>query len=364
VRFPFLLCACVALLTAPCAAQSMADGQAIRRSTRDALLMMTNLDFTRADLVCAALKAEHPDAPHAPLLESYRLFWRFYLGGDEKGRTAELQAAVQRLITACNRIDPRYEQDRLLFLSCAHFFLAAMQKERGHAWEALLETRAMTLAAGELLRRDPGCIDARFIMGATAANLRPAPVPTADLERGAEAGYYLSPIARFTLARALADRNKNYAAAVPILQGLTEEFPGNIQLIFDLAQTYRRMGRPAEALAAYRRVLEWRRTDLPATYLLCRSRFSAGQVLERDGRYGEATSEYEDALRMADPRDAATAWFVPWSRLQIGKCLARTGQPDQALLHLEKITPEEDRDAYRQAQRLAGEIRKRGAGSR
>ncbi len=163
------------------------------------------------------------------------------------------------------------------------------------------------------------------------------------------------------MAQTLAEGNKDWKAALVPYRELTAAFPNNALFSFHLAQTYQRAGCLQDSLDAYRRVISSLHLQPPATYLLCRSRFSAGQILEGQERYKEAIEEYKNALALADIDDKATAWFVPWSHLQIGKCLERAGHRELALVQLASVKKEEDRDAYRRAQRLEADIRARSA---
>lgn len=344
---------------AAAAAQSNDDGQTLRGKTRDAILLMTNLDFAAADRVCTELKGAYPNAPHVPFLESYKYLWRFYLSGNEKSRTAEFGAAIHRLISASSVSEVRYEQDRLLFLACARFFTAAIHKEGGRAGAALIEITSMSSAAAELLRRYPGLADGRFITGSTAAYSGTVPVPTADLELASKQGYYFAPMARFVLAQALADTDKNYSGALTLYRQLAAEYPGNALFHYHLARTYQRMGLARDSLDSYRRAVSTLHLQPPATSFLCRSYFASGQILESQWSYDQAIAEYENALFWADERNAATAWYVPRSHLQIGRCLERAGRYTLALAHLESVKKEPDGEAYRWAQCLAADIRSR-----
>jgi len=355
-----MVCAAFFLISSMAfAAQSMTDAQALRQKTRDAVLLYTNFDFAKADQARVALTTAGEDTPYPYFLEAYKLFWRFYLSGDDEKRTAEFQTAIQRLCAACSTRTTCDEQDRLLFLACSHFFTAAIDKERGHTSMALIEVNAMRTSAKELLRLYPGLADARFIDGAIAASSRIGTKWITDLKQAAESGYYFAPIARFVLAETLGEDMKDWNAAQVPYQLLTAEYPGNALFSFYLAQSYQHAGRLKEGLDTYRQVISSLHVQPPATYLLCRSYFYAGQILENQARYDDAISEYENALQRADLQDKITAWFVPWSHLQIGRCLERAGRYQLALSHLTSLTKSQDKDAYRHAQLLAADIRKR-----
>ncbi len=340
-------------------AETADDTETLRRKTRETVLMMTGFDFASADRLCGELMRAYPGSPHVAFLESYRCFLRFSLDSHDEKLMEDFRSAIQRLVAAGGAADAGGDQDRLLFLACGHFFLAAIHREAGRMGAALIEIKAMTTAAAELQRRYPGLADARFISGAMAAYSATAPAPTADLELAAMQGFYFAPLARFVLAQALADTNKNYAAALPLYRKLAAEYPDNALFDFHLAWTFRRMGRPRESLAAYRRTISVLRAQPPAPGLLCQSHFAAGQILEGLRRFGDALAEYEDSLRWADEREPATAWFVPWSHLHIARCLERAGEFEHALTHLQAVTKEADAEAHRRAQLLAGEIRGR-----
>jgi tetratricopeptide (TPR) repeat protein len=344
---------------APAFSDQADDALTLRQRTHDAVMSMNNLDFSAADKICGELKTKFADEPHASFLESYKYFWRFYLSGDEESRTNEFRASIQRLLEQCSSKNALHEEDRLLFLACAHFFMAAILREEGRSGAALIEIGAMGSAASNLLRRHQGLPDGLFITGATLAYSARVPVQTADLVAASKTGYYLAPMAGFVLAEALADANKDYNAALPVYKSLVADFPGNALFRFHLAQTYERMDLLQESLDAYGQVLPNLHLRPPALQLVCRTHFAEGQILERQGKFSEAITEYEKSLSAADESEETTKWFVPWSNLQIGRCLEKVGKLALSLSYLEGVRKETDPDAYGRAQALAAEIRAR-----
>lgn len=355
----------VLMVAAAAGARLNADGPSHRELTRAAILSMTNFDFAAADRTRDELAKSFPGAPHVPFLDSYKYFWRYYLSGNEDGRTAQFWAAVRRLTAAASsaRGSPD-DRDPLLFLACARFFAAAIHREEGRAVAALFETATMSSAGAELRRHNPDLADGRFIAGAAAVFSPGGPAPTADLEQAAREGYYFAPIARFTLAQAAANRDKDCAEALPLLRQLTVDFPGNAVFHFRLAQCCQQAGLADQGLEAYRNAAASLHVDPPAVVLLCRSHFATGQILESQAVCSEAIAEYEQVLLWADESNASTARFIPLSHLHIARCLERAGRDDLALAHLDSVGGHGDAEVLRQARSLADAIRARKAVAR
>ena len=221
--------------------------------------------------------------------------------------------------------------------------------------KTLLELGDLNSAADQVIRRYPELADGRFIRGATAAYSGKA--ATADLDLAARDGYYFAPLAPFVEAQADAENAKDYKAALPLYEQLADAYPGNALFHFDVAWTLQALSLSDESLASYCEVIANLHVTPPASALLCKTYFAEGQILESQGKWGQAIAQYENALGRAESCNVATAWYVPWSHYQLGRCLEKEGKHDLALAQLDCVSKDADADAYRRAQSLAGDIR-------
>jgi ankyrin repeat protein len=129
-----------------------------------------------------------------PMLQAY--------GVDLLAKNSEGQTVVEALdaVYANNKSDAAYLQARELLTSAVHarmltrgFILSAMDTLEKTPQESQAEAYKKTFLEGlELNRRDPGCIELRFVLAAIAAKMRPTP-PASDEalqhEKAAKAAY-------------------------------------------------------------------------------------------------------------------------------------------------------------------------------
>ncbi len=226
-----------------------------------------NLDFTGAQKDFSAWQSQHPDDPMGPVSEAAGfLFSEFNRLGVLESQFYENDSAFDKRPKLAP--DPVLKQnfDRAISRSenLAHVRLGKDSKDRDALfaltlssglqadYAALIEkrnlaslhfTKEASANAQQLLAVCRDCYDAllatgfsKYIIGSMAAPvrwvLRMGGLPAdkeggiADLQTTAAHGHYLAPFARILLSIAYV-REKNKSAAIELLSGLSQEFPGN-----------------------------------------------------------------------------------------------------------------------------------------
>lgn len=228
---------------------------------------MYNLDFAGAQRDFANWQQLHPDDPVGPVSEAAGLlFSEFNRMGVLEAQFYESDSAFFKRQKQTPDPDLRHQfQDAIHRAeNLAHARLAKDPKDRDALfaltlssglqadYAALIEKRNLTslhytneasVNAHQLLAVCPNCYDAllatgfsKYIIGSMSAPVRwilrmgglPADKQGGidDLKTTARHGHYLAPFARILLAIAYV-REKNKAAAVQLLSGLRQQFPGN-----------------------------------------------------------------------------------------------------------------------------------------
>lgn len=226
-----------------------------------------NLDFAGAQRDFANWQQLHPDDPVGPVSEAAGfLFSEFNRLGVLEAQFYESNSAfvnrpkqipdptvrehfrdaitrAENLAHARLTKDPR-DRDALFALTLASGLqadYAALVEKRNLT--SLHYTKEASISAQQLLAVCPNCYDAllatgfsKYIIGSMSAPvrwiLRMGGLPAdkqggiEDLKTTAEHGHYLAPFARILLAIVYV-REKNNAAALRLLSGLGQEFPGN-----------------------------------------------------------------------------------------------------------------------------------------
>ncbi|HEV2467783.1 MAG TPA: hypothetical protein VGS78_01210 [Candidatus Sulfotelmatobacter sp.] len=228
---------------------------------------MYNLDFAGAQRDFANWQQLHPDDPVGPVSEAAGfLFSEFNRLGVLEAQFYESNSAFlkRQKQTPDPHLRNRFQAEINRAENLAHARLAkdpndsnalfALTLSSGLQadYAALIEKRNLTslhytkeasIDAQHLLAVCPNCYDAllargfsKYVIGSMSAPVRwvlrmgglPADKQGGidDLKTTAEHGHYLAPFARILLAIAYV-REKNKAAAVQLLSGLRQEFPGN-----------------------------------------------------------------------------------------------------------------------------------------
>lgn len=226
-----------------------------------------NLDFNGAQEHFSAWQASHPDDPMGPVSEAAGFLFsefnrlgvletQFYESDAEFDKRPKLapdaalkqkfdQAVARSETLARARLskDP-HDRDALFALTLSSGLqadYAALIEKRNLV--SLHYTKEASVNAQQLLAVCHDCYDAllatgfsKYIIGSMAAPvrwiLRMGGLPAdkqggiSDLKTTAERGHYLAPFARILLAIAYV-REKNRGAAIELLSGLRQEFPGN-----------------------------------------------------------------------------------------------------------------------------------------
>ena len=226
-----------------------------------------NLDFNGAQRDFAAWQNLHPDDPMGPVSEAAGfLFSEFNRLGILETQFYENDSAFDKRpkLPADPVVKQRFDQAIVRSENLAHARLAKDSKDRDALfaltlcsglqadYAALIEkrnlaslhfTKEASANAEQLLAICHDCYDAllatgfsKYIIGSMAAPvrwiLRMGGLPAdkeggiADLQMTAAHGHYLAPFARVLLAIAYV-REKKKAAAIDLLSGLRQEFPGN-----------------------------------------------------------------------------------------------------------------------------------------
>ncbi len=226
-----------------------------------------NLDFNGAQKDFAAWQALHPDDPMGAASEAAGFLFsefnrlgvleaQFYENDSAFEKRAKLSPdpvvkqnfdqAISRSETLAHARLSKDSNDRdalfaLTLSSGLQADYAALIEKRNLA--SLHFTKEASANAQQLLAVCHDCYDAllatgfsKYIIGSMAAPVRwilkmgglPADKQggIADLQMTAEHGHYLAPFARVLLAIAYV-REKNKSAAIQLLSGLRQEFPGN-----------------------------------------------------------------------------------------------------------------------------------------
>ena len=226
-----------------------------------------NLDFNGAQRDFAAWQNLHPDDPMGPVSEAAGfLFSEFNRLGILETQFYENDSAFDKRpkLPADPVVKQRFDQAIVRSENLAHARLAKDSKDRDALfaltlcsglqadYAALIQkrnlaslhfTKEASANAEQLLAICHDCYDAllatgfsKYIIGSMAAPvrwiLRMGGLPAdkeggiADLQMTAAHGHYLAPFARVLLAIAYV-REKKKAAAIDLLSGLRQEFPGN-----------------------------------------------------------------------------------------------------------------------------------------
>jgi len=226
-----------------------------------------NLDFAGAQKDFAAWQAMHPDDPVGPVSEAAGfLFSEFNRLGVLEAQFYENDSAFfdRPKLSPDPELRERFEAAITRAENLAHARLAKDTKDRDALfaltlssglqadYAALIQKRNLTslhytkeasASAQQLLDVCHDCYDAllatgfsKYIIGSMAAPVRwilkMGGLPgdkqggISDLQTTAEHGHYLAPFARILLAIAYV-REKNKSAAIQLLAGLRNEFPGN-----------------------------------------------------------------------------------------------------------------------------------------
>jgi hypothetical protein len=226
-----------------------------------------NLDFAGAQKDFSAWQAQHPDDPVGPVSAAAGyLFSEFNRLGvleaqfyendsafDKRPKLAPDPAVRDQFMQAIGKAET-LAHTRLVKDSKDRDALFAMTLSAGLQadYAALIEkrnlaslhfTKEASASAEQLLAVCHDCYDAllatgfsKYIIGSMAAPvrwiLRMGGLPAdkeggiADLHTTADRGHYLAPFARILLSIAYV-REKNKAAAIELLAGLQQQFPGN-----------------------------------------------------------------------------------------------------------------------------------------
>lgn len=226
-----------------------------------------NLDFHGAQMDFASWEKLHPDDPMGPVSEAAGyLFSEFSRLGVLEAQFYENDSAFDKRpkVSPDPALKQSFQQAIARSDTLAHARLAANAKDRDALfaltlssglqadYAALIEkrnfaslrfTKEASANAEQLLSVCHDCYDAllatgfsKYIIGSMAAPVRwilkMGGLPSdkqggiADLQMTAEHGHYLAPFARVLLAIAYV-REKNKPAAIEMLSGLRQEFPGN-----------------------------------------------------------------------------------------------------------------------------------------
>jgi len=255
-----------------CGFQAGASDEDAMRSTPPSALDsgfagLYNLDFDGAQKHFTAWQNQHPDDPMGPASEAAGFLFsefnrlgvletQFYENDsafDKRPKLAPDPALKAKFDQALTRSDnlaharlakDRNDRDALFALTLSSGLqadYAALIEKRNIA--SLHYTKEASVNAQQLLAVCHDCYDAllatgfsKYIIGSMAAPVRwilrmgglPADKQGGidDLHTTAERGHYLAPFARILLAIAYV-REKNKAAAIQMLSGLRQEFPGN-----------------------------------------------------------------------------------------------------------------------------------------
>jgi len=258
-----LVCCCFAAAATPEDAINSRQASPLDRGFAG----LYNLDFNGAQEHFSAWQATHPDDPMGPVSEAAGFLFsefnrlgvletQFYESDaefDKRPKLAPDAALKQKFDQAISRSetlaharlskDP-HDRDALFALTLSSGLqadYAALIEKRNLA--SLHFTKEASANAQQLLAVCHDCYDAllatgfsKYIIGSMAAPvrwiLRMGGLPAdklggiSDLQTTAEHGHYLAPFARVLLAIAYV-REKNRGAAIELLTGLRQEFPGN-----------------------------------------------------------------------------------------------------------------------------------------
>jgi tetratricopeptide (TPR) repeat protein len=354
---------------------------------RSALDAMYRMDFETAEARCRKMIEAWPDDP-AGFVYLARVYWQqllvqdralsvhrfiqpdFFVEKPPTRLTADLNAvarfrkantdAIARAETAVRN---RPGDPASLYLLGAAYqneasFLLSISRQW---WQAFRAGSRSERADRELLKLDPGYSDAlmviglfHYTVGALPGNIRWIPLLLGyhgtkaagerEMELAAARGQLVADDARALLAVLYAIDGR-YSQALAKLEELAAKYPENYLTQLDIGGIKLRMGKPDEAVAVYRKVLD--RIDGPTA-----AGGAAAAVLERAivfnqlgiayrkmGRHAEA----ERWLRTSLVDRSATAYTRAQAQLELGKTLDREGRRGEATAQYRLVLEGPDR---------------------
>ncbi len=123
---------------------------------------------------------------------------------------------------------------------------------------------------------------------------------------------------------------KQYDAAISLLENFLQSHPGHSEALFNLAYAYTMADRTADALQTYRQALEADPKLFPA-------RFNLGVLLLKEGKPAEAADELAHAAELEPENYRA--------HLYAAMALERSGRKDEALAHYRRSAELDSKEA-------------------
>lgn len=327
--------------------------------------LIYNLRFDEADRYFAGIIAADPDNPVGHFFLAMVTWWRVLADLYDRSHDEAFYALLQRCIDVCDRRlaqDPN-DFDAILFEGGAIGFRARLRGDRHDFVRAARDGLRCLPLLEKSEQLEPTNKDILFGQGiynyfaAVIPQQYPVVRPVMlfldagdrdlglqQLEAVAREGRYARAEAKYFLAQIHRLFEHDDAGALPYLQELHDQYPGNALFHRYLASTLIAANRWPEGVALYEQVARHsrageagyhRRGHLEALYYIGKSAF-------RDRRLKAAAAALSAADSLSrtlgqDPETQGAGGFAALANLYLGLTYAELGRPDDALASYDRV---------------------------
>lgn len=366
-----LFCGLICSVSARAQVPELVNNRQFRPDAKAAVDSIYNFNFDEADRVLSPWKEKYPHHPLWSLIEGMKFWWQVLSDLEDPSHDKQFVNMMKRAGYQAGKL--LHEQsghvDALIIQAIAYGYIGRQYSNR-EEWISSLNYARKAMDTYEYLQQlQPGMADLKLARGLKlyySAYLPEAyPIvrtvswflPDGDKDKGlrlikeaARKGIFARAEATYFLGNIYYNYEKNYAAAIPYFEKLTEQYPHNNYYARLLVKNYFQLHQYDKALRFIDITLQrWKKQQLPFHKVLQEELLTwKGRILEQRGHTEEALSLYRQAFQISSTLpNTKSRGFWTASGYLAADILYDQNKPGEARRYLEQIVDAREESNYR-----------------
>ncbi|MDA1027511.1 MAG: tetratricopeptide repeat protein [Bacteroidetes bacterium] len=351
--------------TRPIEGSILGDAQLLAQSD-EALSLLYNMQFSRADSVFDRIEERYPNHPIGPFLKSLTLWWKILptLSVHDTSLDKAFHSQMEEVIKRSDRLLKRkdYPFDAIFFKTAAHGFRGRLQSDRENWFRAAQEGKSAMKHIFTIAEKDPQNADLLFGIGVYEYFAEAIPerypvvrplmffFPDGDKARGlkqlelaARHGRLVSAEAAYFLLQIYTSFEPEYDKSVEFVTLLREKYPQNALFHVMEGRVYFRWGQWDKAKAIFTDVVSNHSNKHTgyANPLVSQAHYYLGRQDMLSGNDPSAAAHFLEAIKL-EGAYKFDSFFRTNATLRAGMASDRMGKRTQAVEFYRKVLKMED----------------------
>lgn len=332
----------------------------------EALSLLYNMQFSRADSIFDRIESRYPTHPIGPFLKSLTLWWKILpnLSVHDTSLDKAFHSQMEEVIKRSDRLLKRkeYAFDAIFFKTAAHGFRGRLQSDRENWFRAAQEGKSAMEHIFEIAEKDPQNADLLFGIGVYEyfAEAIPDRYPVVrplmfffpdgnkarglkQLELAARHGRFVSTEAAYFLLQIYTSFEPEYDKSVEFVTLLRERYPQNALFHVMEGRVYFRWGQWDKAKAIFTDVVSnhAKKKTGYANPLVSQAHYYLGRQDMLNGNDASAAVHFLEVIKL-ESSYKIDSFFRTNATLRAGMASDRMGKRAAAIEFYRKVLKMED----------------------